>query len=68
LTVTTDTPPETPLETLTDHELLVRLAKIADHLDPMVHEIHGLAMRAAPLLNRVPNFKSALNLGGKRRG
>jgi hypothetical protein len=44
--------PETPLETLSDRELILRIARVAEHLDPMVHEIHQLTARAAPLLDR----------------
>lgn len=51
---------ETPLETLSDRELILRVARVVDHLDPLVHEIHNWAGQAAPLLKRVGGFRAAV--------
>jgi hypothetical protein len=40
------------METLSDRELILRIARMVQHLDPMVHDIHQLTARAAPLLDR----------------
>lgn len=63
------TPREAPLEDLTDRELLVRIVKVAEHLDPMIHEIHGWASAAAPLLERFGHSRAAALFAGKpKRG
>jgi hypothetical protein len=67
--VTAETPgnsPETPLETLSDREILLRIAKIVDHWDPLIHEVHQWAGRAAPLLDRVGGFGRAVRKAGYR--
>jgi hypothetical protein len=64
--VTSETGPEPPAETLTDHELLVRIARIVDHLDPLVHEVHNWAAQAAPLLQRFGGFRAAMGKAGRR--
>ena len=70
-----ETSPETPptpattdeIGALTDRELLVRVAKIADHLDVMVHDIHGWARTAAPLLDRIGSSAAARLFSGPKR-
>jgi hypothetical protein len=57
---------ETGPESLSDRELLVRTYKILRHLDPMVHEVHGWAARAAPLLERFGGFKAAVGKAARR--
>jgi hypothetical protein len=59
---------QTPLESLTDRELLLRLVKHADHLDPLVHEMHQWASQAAPLLERFGGFKAAIGKGFRHGG
>jgi hypothetical protein len=49
-------PPETPAETLTDSQKLDRLLKVADHLDVMVHEVHGFIHENKPHLEKALNF------------
>lgn len=56
---TPETNPETPLETLSDRALLLRIARVADHLDGYAHDTHAKVSavlahidRAAPLLDR----------------
>jgi hypothetical protein len=65
LEVTSETKPETPLESLTDHELLLRLVRVTEHLDPMIHEVHQWAKQAAPLLERFGGFKAAIGKVGR---
>jgi hypothetical protein len=65
---TPETNPEPPLETLSDRELILRIARMVQHLDPMVHEVHQWAGRAAPLLDRFGGFGRAVRKAGARHG
>ena len=51
-------------QTLSDRELLDRLARQVDHLDVMVHEIHGFIAENRPHLER---FLPLLDPGAKIR-
>lgn len=68
------TPRETPIEDLSDRQLLVRVVKIAEHLDIMAHEthgwsrdIHGWAGKAAPLLERFGAGRAIFTRKGPNR-
>jgi hypothetical protein len=59
-------PPVPPDDELTDRELLLRLHRMGQHLDILVHEshqmitdIHGWARQAAPLLEQVGHSRAA---------
>lgn len=57
---------ERSLEDMTDRELQIRGIKILEHLDVMVHEVHGWARQAAPLMERFGGFKAAIGEGMRR--
>lgn len=62
---------ETPLETLSDRELILRGVRILEHLDLMMHDVHNLTGRAAPLLDRFTRGGKLLfgtGKAGKRNG
>jgi hypothetical protein len=68
--MTSEARQERSLEDMTDRELLLRGARVLDHLDVMIHEVHGWAQQAAPLLERFGGFKAAIGkgFGHGRRG
>ena len=61
------TPPApAPVESLTDRQLLERNTRALEHVDLLVHELHNLAARAAPLLDRVSGLGSVFGKGARR--